>query len=144
MFKLWPLSANGPFFLISSACCLKLHRPWPLYTQASPHFERHFWMRPMCAATSKALVLCIGLQAVSNLGLRDWLLFQHTKTRHKRAKSVTLHMAASKVASPSSSSYFLPSFLSVLLSSTFNVWLFDTQHPISRVLVDWLYMQMGW
>lgn len=36
------------------------------------------------------------------------------------------------------------SFLSVLLSSTFNVWHFDTEHPISRVLVGWLYMQIGW
>lgn len=146
MLKFWPLSANGlQLSRQFPTCCLKLHRPLPLYIKASPLCERHFWMHPMCAETSKGFrALCTGLHAVTNLGLWDRLLFEHTETRHKRAKSVTLHMAASKAASSSSSSYFLPSSLSVLLSSTFNVWHFDTEHPISRVLVGWLYMQMGW
>lgn len=34
-------------------------------------------------------------------------------------------------------------FLSFSLLSTFNVQNFDSEHPISRVMVCWLYMQMG-
>lgn len=114
-----------------------------LYIKASPLCERHFLNAShVCGCGQGVLGLCTGLRAVTNLGLLDWLLFEQTKTRHKRAKSVTLHMAASKGAS-----FFIPpslSFLSLLLSSTFNVWHFDTEHPIFHVLVGWLYMQMGW
>lgn len=51
----------------------------------------------------------------------------------------------SHTSSPASppSSLLPPSFLSVSLSSTSNVRHFDTEHPISHGLADWLYMQMA-
>lgn len=110
MFKLWLLSANKlqltwaeliSFFSHQfSAGRLKLHRPWPLFILKRACCVKAFLNAShVCCSEQGVLVLCTGLRAVTNLGLWDRLLFEHTKTRHKWAKSVTLHMAASKAAS---------------------------------------------
>lgn len=96
------------FFFFShqfAACWLKLHTHRPrLYIKASPLCERRFWMRPMCAATSGGSWLCVpDCELWQTLGLWDQLLFERAKTRHKRAKSVTLHVAASSPRPPSHS-----------------------------------------
>lgn len=76
---------------------------WETFLNAS--YVRGNWQR--------LSVLCTGLRAVTNSGLSAGLLFEQTKTRHKRTKSVTLHTPQqpqwpSSSSSTSSLSYFHP------------------------------------
>lgn len=107
------------FFLISlQHAGWSFTHPGPgLYIKATPLCERRFWMRPMCAATSGGSWLCVpDCELWQTLGLWDRLLFERAKTRHKRDKSVTLHVAASSPRPlslpPSHSLPILPFFLS--------------------------------
>lgn len=112
-----------------------------LYIKASSLCERRFLNAAhVCGCEQGVLVVSAGQQAVTNLELWNQPLFERTKTRHKQAVS---HTSCSSKAKQPPSSFSLPSFFSFPPTFiTFNVWHFDTEHPISRVLVGWLYMQM--
>lgn len=154
MFKLWLLSANelqlGWAELIFFSSVFQ-YAGWS-FTEPGPFILK----RARCVKGVSECIPCVRLQA-GGLGcvyrtascdklriMRLAFIWTHQNQTQMSKVSHTSHDSKQSSLLPHSPSHFLPSFLSLLLSSTFNVRHFDTEHPISRVLVDWLYMQMGW